>query len=184
MIILLSYHVSSLFTNVPLDETIKIVAGNVFRLISGTMKNTTLQISKADLFQLLREVIKDQLFWFDGKLYEQVDGLVMGSSLRPLMTNTFMCSLKEHLRRQDRMLSFYKRYVDNTDHGQCAFLEALDNCHSSVQFTMELESNNKLQFLDMQILKKGCRLKTKVYSKPTNTGLLSHYQSHVDSRMI
>ena len=47
---------------------------------------------------------------------------------------------------------------------------------------MELASDNKLPFIDMEVLKKGCKLKTSVYRKPTNTGLLLHHQSHVDKR--
>ena len=34
----------------------------------------------------------------------------------------------------------------------------------------------------MEVLKKGCKLETSVYRKPTNTGLLLHHQSHVDKR--
>ena len=34
----------------------------------------------------------------------------------------------------------------------------------------------------MEVLKKGCKLKTGVYRKPTNTGLLLHHQSYVDKR--
>ena len=32
----------------------------------------------------------------------------------------------------------------------------------------------------MEIIKNGSQLDTKVYKKPTDTGLLVHYQSHVD----
>ena len=40
--------------------------------------------------------------------------------------------------------------------------------------------DNKLPFIGMEILKKGHKLETSVYRKPTNTGLLLHHQSHVD----
>ena len=45
---------------------------------------------------------------------------------------------------------------------------------------MELEDNWKLPFLGIVIIRNGLRLDTKVYRKPTDTGLLLHYQSHVD----
>jgi len=92
-------------------------------------------------------------------------------ALRPLMANKIMCSIEENLKRQGRMASFYKRYVDDTltivRHvtAATAYLETLNNCHPLVQFTMGLESNNKLPFLGMQILKKGCRLETRIYRK-------------------
>ena len=39
----------------------------------------------------------NQLFQFDGKLYEQIDGVAMGSRLGPFMTNEFLCSVEETL---------------------------------------------------------------------------------------
>ena len=44
---------------------------------------------------------------------------------------------------------------------------------------MKLEDNSKLPFLGMVIIRNSPRLETKVYVKPTYTGLLLHYQSHV-----
>ena len=58
----------------------------------------------------------------------------------------------------------------------------LNECHPSISFTKELESNNKLLFLGMEITKNGRQLSTSVYRKPTNTGLLLHFHSHVDRR--
>ena len=65
-----------------------------------------------------------------------------------------------------------------------AFLSMLNNCHPSISFTMELASDNKLPFVGMEVLKKGRKLETSVYKKPTNTctGLLLHQQSHADKR--
>ena len=37
-----------------------------------------------------------------------------------------------------------------------------------------------LPFVGIEICKKGCKLVTSVYRKPTNTGLLLHHQSHVN----
>ncbi|KAL9955814.1 hypothetical protein ACROYT_G037197 [Oculina patagonica] len=54
--------------------------------------------------------------------------------------------------------------------------------HPSINFTMELEENGRLPFLGMDIIRNGCHLDTKVYRKPTDTGLLLHYHSHVDVR--
>ena len=80
----------------------------------------------------------------------------------------------------------YKRYVDDTlskmsdATAASEFLSTLNEIHPSVSFTMELEDNNRLPFLGMEIIKNGSQLDTKVYKKPTDTGLLLHYQSHVD----
>ena len=47
---------------------------------------------------------------------------------------------------------------------------------------MEAEKNSKLPFLGTKLLNHAPRIETKVYVKPTNTGLILHYQSHVDNR--
>ena len=62
------------------------------------------------------------------------------------------------------------------------FLSTLNSCHPSINFTMELTSDKKLPFIGMGVLKKGCKLETSVYRKPTNTSLLLHRQSHVDKK--
>ena len=47
---------------------------------------------------------------------------------------------------------------------------------------MEIESDGILPFLGTQLLNKSTQIQTKVYVKPTNTGLLLHFMSHVDTR--
>ena len=62
------------------------------------------------------------------------------------------------------------------------FLDTLNKEPSSVKFTMETECNGMLPFLGIQLLNRSPQIETKVYVKPTNSGLLLHYQSHVDHR--
>ena len=63
-----------------------------------------------------------------------------------------------------------------------SFLQVLNNRHSSVNFTKETENNGVLLFLGMYCLNRASQIETKVYVKPTNTGLLLHNHSHVDMR--
>ena len=62
------------------------------------------------------------------------------------------------------------------------FLNALNHAHPSVNFIMEIEKDGILPFLGTQVLNRAPQIETKVYVKPTNTGLLVHHQSHVDDR--
>ena len=62
------------------------------------------------------------------------------------------------------------------------FLNTLNHAHPSVSFTMEIEKDGMLPFLGTQLLNRAPQIETKVYFKPTNTGLLVHYQSHVNNR--
>ena len=49
------------------------------------------------LGELLELATTNQLFQLNGRLYEHVEGVAMGSSLGPLLANTFMCSVEEKL---------------------------------------------------------------------------------------
>ena len=103
----------NLFTNAPLDETIELLANGAF---TNNRFNTTydLNFTKTDLVDLLSVVTKGQLFQFNGALYEQTHGVVMGSPLGPLLANVFMSSIEENLEREGKLPFFYRRYVDDT----------------------------------------------------------------------
>ena len=185
--IFVSYDVSSLFTNVPVDETIDILVERAFHE-NWFNKNHGTNLQPTQLRELLQIAVKNQLFQFDGNLYEQVDGVAMGSPLGPLMANTFMTSTEAKLKENGKIPEFYKRYVDDTFavvSGIAAaetLFEALNNAHPLMSFTMEIEMGGKLPFLGMTIIREENTINTEVYRKPTNTGLLLHYQSHTDER--
>ena len=183
--ILVSYEVTSLFTNVPVQETINILVDKAF---TDNWFNSTydLNLQKDQLTQLLRMASTDQLFQFHGQLYEQGEGVAMGSPLGPLLANVFMCYLEERLSDNDLIPPFYRRYVDDTlaimpglDVAE-SFLDTLNGLHPSIHFTMELSNNDSIPFIGMLITKNGNKLETQVYRKPTDTGLLLHFQSHTD----
>ena len=53
-----------------------------------------LNLTKMDLVDLLSVATKGQLFQFNGTLYEQTDGVAMGSPLGPLLANVFMSHIE------------------------------------------------------------------------------------------
>ena len=112
----------------------------------------------------------------------------MGSPLGPLMANAFMYSIEDRLQDQGKLLEFYKRHVDDTlsimpdTETAEAFLSSLNESHPSVSFTMELGEHGRLPFLGTEIRKCNGRLEIREYRKPTDTGTLLHYKSHVDVR--
>ena len=59
---------------------------------------------------------KDQLFLFDGHLYEQTNGDAMDSPLGPLLANFFMCSTEDTLWHEGKMPTYNKKYVTHTDY--------------------------------------------------------------------
>ena len=76
------------------------------------------------------------------------------------------------------------RYVDDTfvilnNKNQADnILKYLNDQHQTIKFTMELESNNKINFLDV-LVRRSSELKfmTSTYKKPTNTGNVLNWHS-------
>ena len=60
------------------------------------------------------------------------------------------------------------------------FLTMLNGLHLSLKVTIELAADNKIPFTGIEIIKNGIDLETRVYRKPVNTGLLLHFETHVD----
>ena len=124
---------------VPLDETIDILAHKAFE---NNWFNDTygLNLTRTDLIDLLYVATKGQLFQFDGALYEQTEGVAMGSPLGPLLANVFMCSIEGSLKSQGKLPDFYRRYVDDTLvkmpdlAAATAFLDTLNHAHSAFHY--------------------------------------------------
>ena len=81
---LVSYDVTSLFTNIPLQETIDIAINLIFN------HNPNLNITKKELKKLFLFATSQTHFIFNSKFYNQIDGVVMGSPLAPVLANIFM----------------------------------------------------------------------------------------------
>ena len=152
------------------------------------IKKKECNLQKDQLVKLLEIATTSQLFQFDSLLYEQTDGVAMGSPLGPLMANVFMCHLEENLTRDGFMPHLYRKYVDDTlaimpsTDAATMFLTTLNGLHPSLTFTMELPVNGRIPFISIEIIKNGTQLETQVHRKSTNIGLLLHFHSHTDKR--
>ena len=77
---MISFDVVSLFTNVPLIETIDIISNYVYKSKSKPA------FSKL-VFKELLNIATSGIFTYNGCLYRQVDGLTMGNPLGPTISN-------------------------------------------------------------------------------------------------
>ena len=121
--------------------------------------------------EMLTLCTKNVHFTFNGGIYLQTDGVVMGSCLGPVLAGIFMV----HLERSQvpvlkDQLSFWKRYVDDTitfiKTGSAEYvLLILNSFHPNTEFTYETEVNSKLTFLDVLLLREGRNIITTVYRK-------------------
>ena len=180
---LASFDVKSLFTNIPLAETIDICVRECDRL-----NLVPYGLTSKEFRSLLELSVKESIFIFDDQLFLQLDGVAMGSPLGPTLANAFLC-YHERKWLEDCPIEFkpikFNRYVDDCflafkckDHAT-KFLEYLNNQHSNIAFTSEFEEANSLPFLDILITKDNGSLNTNVFRKETYTGLGLNYDSFV-----
>ena len=85
-----SFDVTSLFTNVPLNKTIKIILDRVYKdkIISTKLRKNTLK-------KLIKDCCTKTAFSFNDIIYKQKDGVSMGSSLGPVLANIIMTELEK-----------------------------------------------------------------------------------------
>lgn len=115
-------------------------------------------------------------FWYNGKFYSQKRGVVMGAKFAPSIASLFMGEWEDKtiffVKREELLL--YRRYIDDlffiwagsTLSLQC-FLKELNANTNNIRLTSEY-SKYDIHFLDVNVYRRGEKLETKVYFKPTD----------------
>ena len=171
--IIASLDVESLFTNVPISETLDII-------IKHSYNHPTLpppKIPKDILKQMLSLCTREAPFRCpQGNLYTQIEGVAMGSPLGPTFANFYMGDLEQRIFTDiDKKPHIYARYVDDI-FVQVSYIEELQKLqqlfqdNSVLKFTYEMNINSKLPFLDVLVDASQDEFRTKVYRKPTSQG--------------
>ena len=176
---MISYDVCSLFTSIPLKETIDIAVNLIVE------KYPDLKITRQKLKKLFEFATSGTHLLFDGSFYDQIDGDAMGSPLGPVLADLFMCFYEKRWLDQFQFCDvlFYRRYVDdiictfNSEQDADEFFKFLNTQHPNIKFTFEKEKDGKLAFLDVLISKTDQDLRTSVYRKMTSVGLYSNFVS-------
>ena len=130
----------SLFANVPLDYTINIILRRIY-----DDNELYTNISKKEMKEILLLCTKTAHFTFNNEIYQQCDGIAIGSPLGPVIAGIFMVELEKSLNPNlMEHMSRWKRYVDDTiaviqlssiEH----VLSILNSFYQNIEFTYELE---------------------------------------------
>ena len=152
-----SLDVDSLFTNIPLEETIEKCVNDLF-----FDKSKIDNLTKQDLYDLLSAAAKESFFIFDNSLYRQIDVGAMRSPLGPTLANAFLCYYEKEWLDScpvEFKPKLCKMYVDDIsvvfqsgDHVK-KFVDFMNTKHRNIRFTFEIEDQNSFSFLDIKIIK-------------------------------
>ena len=134
-----SFDVESLFTLVPLSKTINIILDRIYnkKLLKTNMEKQTMK-------KLLKDCYAKNAFSFNNTIYEQIDGVSMGSCLGLVIANIIMTELEIVIIDKlfaANLLKLYIRHVDETlalikESDINIVLKKLNSLHPSVKFTL------------------------------------------------
>ncbi len=192
---LASFDVESLFTKVPVGQTVDIVRIRLERLRETEQGRDRLDevtsLTNEGVLALLRLVTMDFYFTWAGQLYRQISGLPMGSRLSPILANIFMEEVETSVLTSLCIRpKLYVRYVDDIFiiyDSQILQLQQLllifNSQHPDIRLTCEMEQNEQLPFLDLLIRRinlpqqETTHLDIAIYRKPTHSHRYLNFSS-------
>ena len=182
--ILVSMDVTSLYTNIPQEEGIDTVC----EAYETFYKKDTL-IPTHSLRELLRLILQENSFQFDGKNYLQTHGTAMGTKMAVAFANIFMSAVEtEIINKSGKKPLEWKRYIDDVFSLWDTKREEIDlfildtnRHHPTIKFTAEV-SEKEINFLDTTVFKgerfnKDYVFDIKTHFKPTETFQYTHFSS-------
>ena len=136
------------------------------------------------IFKRLLKLATGGMFVYNGQLYQQIDGVTMGSPLGPTLANFFLAHIEQEIMKDDNLVkpNSYLRYVDDIfavfSNGvdYVPFFNKLNSQHKNLKFTVEVGGNH-LAFLDTQILIENSDFETWIYRKTTNTNVILNFSA-------
>ena len=176
--LMVSFDVVSLFTNVPLSETIDIIANYIY----DHKHNLKIPPFKKLIFKRMMTLATGGIFMYKDKLYKQVDGVAMGGPLGPTLANFFLAHIEGWLLDVPFKPNVYVRYVDDifavfsSVNDKIAFFDHLNKQHPNLKFTCE-DAQGNLPFLDVDVKIENGTLCTTLYRKKTHTGVLLNFSA-------
>ena len=140
-------------------------------------------LKKSTLKKLVLDCCTKTAFSFNDKIYEQIDGVCMGSALGPVLANIIMTEVEKRVLPkliEEGVIKFYIRYVDDTlvlvkEDKLDEVLQRFNAFDKNLKFTVDSFDDGVVHFLDILVHSNG---ETDVYSKSTNTGQYTHFDSY------
>ena len=156
-----SYDVVNLYPSVPLKEATVVIL-DMIRVDRDVMKKTKLTIN--DIKTLIELCLSKCYFLWNNEIHELEDSGPIGLSLMVVMAESFLQFIEKkaiHIAIQEKPsinLKSFLRYVDDS-HARFLnikqaekFKDILNKQHPKIQYTLEMENENKeLNFLDVKI---------------------------------
>ena len=163
--VLVSFDVVQLFTKVPIEESLEVTS----RMLENNYTELNMTLSVESMRSLLNLCLTSTYFMWGDQFYEQKEGAAMGNPLSPVIAHILMEHFKKEairtaavkpytwLRYDDDTFVVWKRSIEDL----WDFLQHLNTMRTSIKFTMEMEEDGQLPFMDVLVKRNGEKLSTK-----------------------
>ena len=159
--------VSSLYTIINHKEAVQ--ATNWALNTLSDLKNA----QKKFISNCLEYSLDHNYFWYGNEYYKQICGIAMGAKYAPSVANLYMAEWEAEVlyNRKPQQLLLYRRFIDDIliiwDGDKESLIDFgfyLNSNDKNIKLTWEL-SDEKINFLDLEITKEGTKLVTQTHFK-------------------
>lgn len=141
---LISLDVTALFTNI----SVELVKTGIEKRFHRIMKHTPIQLD--ELLEVIGTLMVSTFYEFNGNYYQQFFGTTMGSLVSPISADITMDDLETNfvtkLKMDDIIICIPKDTLD-------MLFSSFNSYYERLQFTYELDSNNRIRFLDLVLIR-------------------------------
>ena len=177
---LITADISSLYTNIPTKEGISLTTKEYQKFQPKPITTIALQI-------LLNNILNNNFFLFDQKIFLQINGTAMGTSMAPTYANIFLKHKEENWLNSEPLstnIILFKRYIDdiliiynNQNHDQDQLIQNLKKCYEPLTLTTET-STNSINYLDLTLSLTPNQISTKIYRKTYTNNIIPYNSNH------
>lgn len=179
-----SYDAKSMFTNISVNQALKAVK----------KRQQKLRLTDIEM-QMLIDIIKfvcttNTEIEFNDRIYKQIKGLRMGSSLSPILADFVLEDMLDQIFTTIERPEIFLKYVDDiitvtTEEEHEKIFQALNKADNDLKFDMETENEfYAINYLDFTITNKPFELQTKWFQKHIASGRFLNFHTHHPKSVI
>jgi len=177
---LITLDIKDLYVNIPIHETIQTARSQLLKHNDRTFTD--------QLCSLLEATLNQNYFTYQNQIYRPTKRVAMGSPISGLVAEILLQSLERtHIKPllDTKRIILYTRHVDDIliiyDAAQIN-LDTITHYANSINSNIELnrtpENNNRVNFLDLTIIRNTPQLEINVFRKSTTTDTTNYLSNH------
>ena len=171
-----------MYPSIPVPEAIE----NAVNKLKDHPNLLTIRLSVIAIEELLRVVLHNTYFEFNGQIYKQIKGLPMGSSLSGVLAILFVDKVERIALQSITPRPFFRRYVDDCfalvkNRSQAnALFDTLNNINENIKYEIEFPAEDgSLSLLDFRVSVSNNKPSFSFYKKPVRKNIFVNFRSHL-----